>query len=294
MRTKLGALLSILGGFLIVAGLLAKFYAPDNLMKTPLDTDTTTALEGVAELSGEEVPVLAWSVTHSNSEQSDDDVIVFQNSSCLVKDEGGIEDCVSAEDPQDRLLSATLDNFATDRVTAVAVNDPDYLPAEAEEHEGLINKWPFEAKQETYTYWDSVSKTGVDAVFDRTEEVEGLELYVYTVSLSDVPIQITEDVPGTYDDDKEIWIEPLTGKIVNQIDSQTRYNTDGDAVLALELAFTEEQVAVFADEARESVDSLNLVRDTVPLIGLAAGIPLALIGLALTLFGRRKPEAEKA
>ncbi len=293
MRTKLGALLSILGGFLIVVGLLAMFYAPGSLMKTPLDTDTTTALDGVAELSGEEVPVLAWSVTHSNSEQSDDDVVVFQNSSCLVKDEGGIDDCISDDDPQDRLLSATVDNFATDRVTAVAVNDPEYLPAEAQEHEGLINKWPFEAKQETYTYWDSVSKAGVDAVFDRTEEIDGLELYVYKVSLSAVPIDLTEDVRGTYDDDKEIWIEPLTGSIVNQTDSQVRYGEDGEPALALELAFTDEQVAFNVADTQETVDSLNLIRKTVPLVGLGAGIPLALLGIALTVFGRRRSEPVK-
>lgn len=293
MRTKLGALLSILGGFLIVVGLLAMFYAPGSLMKTPLDTDTTTALDGVAELSGEEVPVLAWSVTHSNSEQSDDDVVVFQNSSCLVKDEGGIDDCISDDDPQDRLLSATVDNFATDRVTAVAINDPEYLPAEAQEHEGLINKWPFEAKQETYTYWDSVSKAGVDAVFDRTEEIDGLELYVYTVSLSGVPIDLTEDVRGTYDDDKEVWIEPLTGSIVNQTDSQVRYGEDGEPALALELAFTDEQVAFNVADTQETVDSLNLIRKTVPLVGLGAGIPLALLGIALTVFGRRRSEPVK-
>ncbi len=294
MRTKLGAVLSIVGGFLIVAGLLAKFYAPGHLMKTPLDVDNTTALAGVAELSGEELPVLAWSVTHTNSEQSDDEVVVWQNSSCLVKDEGGIDDCVSAKDPQDRLLSASTDNFATDRVTAVAVNDPEYLPAETEPHEGLVNKWPFESEKTTYDYWDSLTESTVDAVYDRTEDVDGLEVYVYTVSIADADIMITDDVPGTYDDDKEIWVEPLTGSIINQIDSQARYNEDGDTVLALDLAFTEEQIATMVADSKEQVDSLNLVRETVPRIGLAVGIPLALLGVGLTLFGRRKPEAEKA
>lgn len=294
VRTKLGALLSVLGGFLIVAGLLAMFYAPGSLMKTPLDVDSTRSLSGVGELSGEELPVKAWSVTRSNSEQSDDDVVVFQNSSCLVKDEGGIEECVSDEDPQDRLLSATVDNFATDRVTALAVDDPDYLPAEAEDHQGaLVNKWPFEAKQETYPYWDSVTRTAVDAEFDRVDEVEGLEVYVYSVSISDAPIEIVEGVPGTYDDDKEIWIEPLTGSIIHQIDSQARYDEDGEPVLALELEFTEEQVAANVADAKESRDSLNLVRETVPAVGLGAGIPLALIGLALTVFGRRQSEPTK-
>jgi len=293
VRTKLGALLSILGGFLIVVGLLAMFYAPGSLMKTPLDVDTTTALSGVGELSGEELPVKAWSVTHANSEQSDDDVVVWQNSSCLVKDEGGIDDCVSADDPQDRLVSATLDNFATDRVSALSINDPDYLPAEAKEHEGLVNKWPFEAQQETYPYWDGLVGGAVDAEFVRTEDIDGLELYVYAVTIRDAAIEITDGVPGTYDDDKEIWIEPLTGSIVNQTDSQTRYNEDGDAVIALELAFTEEQVAFNVEDSSDKADSLNLIRKTVPLVGLGAGIPLALLGLGLTLWGRRRSEPVK-
>lgn len=294
VRTKLGALLSIVGGFLIVAGLLAMFYAPGSLMKTPLDADTTTALAGTGELSGEELPVKAWSVTHSNSEQSDDEVVVFQNSSCLVKDEGGIDGCVSDEDPQERLLSATVDNFATDRVTALAVNDPDYLPAEAVDHQGaLVNKWPFEAEQTTYPYWDSVTRTAVDAEFERVDEVEGLEVYVYSVTIDDAPIEIAEGVPGTYDDDKEIWIEPLTGAIIHQIDSQTRYDEEGEPVLSLDLAFTDEQVATNAADSQESVDSLNLVRSTMPMVGLGAGIPLALIGLALTILGRRESQSAK-
>ena len=109
-------------------------------------------------------------------------------------------------DPQERLLSASTDNFATDRRTAEAVDDPKYLPPSAEDKEGLINKWPFEAEKKTYQYWDGFAGEAVDATYDRTEDVDGLETYVFKVQVSDAPIEVTDGVQGTYSTDREIWI----------------------------------------------------------------------------------------
>lgn len=292
MRKKVGTTLSVLGGFLVLVALLGMFYAPGPLMKTPLDVDNTTDLSGTGQLGGESTPVKAFSVTYTDSEKSDDDVVVWVNSSCLVVDEGDIDGCVSADDPEERLLSATTDNFATDRYTALAVNDPKYLPAEAEEHEGLVNKWPFESEKKTYPYWDNLVGDTVDAVYDRTEEVLGLETYVYKVSISDAPIEITDGVPGTYDDEKEIWVEPVTGAIVDQSDSQVRYGEDGEEALALELSFTDEEVEESVDDAEANASKLNLVTKTVPLIGFVVGIPMALIGIALLVMTRRNEKDE--
>lgn len=290
MRNKAGTALSVIGAFLIVVALMGMFYAPNHLFKTPLDVNTVTDLSGVGELGDESLPVKAWNTNLVDSEKSDSEVAVFIQSSCLVKDEGEIDECVSADDPEERLLSATTDNFATDRVTAEALNDPKYLPAEAEPHEGVINKWPFEAEKKTYPYWDSVTKTAVDAVYDRTEEIDGLETYVYRVSIADAPIELAEGVPGTYDDEKEIWVEPLTGSIVDQVDSQVRYDDGGEPALSLELSFTDEEVAEKVDEAESKSSLLRLATWTVPLIGFIVGIPLALAGTALLVLGRRKEE----
>jgi hypothetical protein len=43
-------LLGFLGGFLVMVALLAQFYAPGQLMRTPLDVDSTTRLSGEAAL----------------------------------------------------------------------------------------------------------------------------------------------------------------------------------------------------------------------------------------------------
>ena len=292
MRKGLGIGLTVLGAFLVALAILAQFWAPGQLMKTPLDTDSTTLLDGTAELSNgdggtDEFPVKAFSVTHADSERSDSDVIVFQNSSCLVKDEGDIDECVSADDPQERLISASTDDFATDRRTAEAVDDPKYLPPSAESKEGLVNKWPFEAEKKDYQYWDGYAGQAVDAVYDGTADVDGLEVYVYKISVSDAPIELSDGVPGTYSTEREIWIDPTTGAIINQFETQDRLDEDGNTFLSLDYGFTDEQIAGNAEDAKSNSSSLNLVTKTVPLIGWIVGIPALLIGIALQLMRRR-------
>jgi hypothetical protein len=292
MRKGFGIGLTVLGGFLVALAVLAQFWAPGQLMKTPLDTDSTTLLDGTAELSDgaggtNEFPVKAFSVTRADSERSDSDVIVFQNSSCLVKDEGEIDECVSATDSQERLISASTDNFATDRRTGVAVDDPKYLPPSAEAKNGLVNKWPFEAEKKTYEYWDGFAGEAVDATYDRTENVDGLEVYAYKISVSDVPIELSDGVPGTYATEREIWIDPTTGAIVNQFESQERLDEDGNTFLALDYGFTDEQIAGNVEDAKSNSTSLNLLTETVPLIGWIVGIPALLVGVALQLMRRR-------
>jgi hypothetical protein len=286
--------LAFLGGFLVVVAILAQFYASGQLMKTPLDVDNTTDLSGVVELSNGSkmvsTPVKATSITHVDSAKSDDDVVVWVNSSCLVKDEGDVGNCVSADDPQDRLIQATTDNFATDRVDALAVNDPKYLPADAQPHEGLVNKWPFESEKKTYPYWDSTLGKPVDAVYDRTDEVAGVEVYVYKITITDEPVELAEGVRGTYSADKEIYAEPLTGALLNQVEHREQYTTDGKPFLVLDLAFTDEEQKETADDTAEKADQLNLLTKTVPVVGYAVGIPVLLIGLALMFLGSRTPE----
>lgn len=292
MRKGFGIGLTVLGGFLITLAILAQFWAPGRLMKTPLDTDSLTLLDGTAQLSDgtggtNEFPIKAFSVTRADSDRSDSDVVVFQNSSCLVKDEGEIDECVSASDPEDRLLSATTDNFATDRRDAMAVDDPKYLPPSAESKEGLVNKWPFEAEKKTYPYWDGYAQSAVEATYDRVETVDGLDTYVFKSVVAPVPFEVADGVQGTYSTDKEIWIDPTTGAIVNQFEHQERLDGDGNPFLILDFGFTDEQIAANAADSKTNASSLNLIKNTVPLIGWIIGIPALLIGIALFLMRRR-------
>ncbi|MEO6512188.1 MAG: DUF3068 domain-containing protein [Nocardioides sp.] len=286
-----------LGGFLVMLAILAKFYAPGQLMKTPLDVDSTTNAAGMATLGDATSPeaVKGTQLTRADSAKSDGDVVVFVSSSCLIFDRDDAPACVNADDPDQRLISAGVDNFATDRVTALAVNDPKYLPPDAAPHEGLQNKWPFDVEKKTYPYWDDTANQVVDAEYEGTETVDGIEAYKFHAVISDTPIEVTDGVQGTYSKDTTIWIEPVTGSFVNLSYHMEQKTDDGANFITLDLAYTDDEVADSVSDAKSSRDKLNLIRDTVPLIGLIAGIPLLLIGLFLTArgnSGRTKEVAE--
>ncbi|MBD3925922.1 DUF3068 domain-containing protein [Nocardioides cavernae] len=295
MRKVIAAVLVGLGSFLLVAALTVVLWGGDAVKKTPLDTDSVTNLSGTADklnpASGdvESLQVKAASVTKADAELSDDDVVVFVNTTCLVIDEGDTPQCVDESD--DRLVSASSDVFATDRRTAEAVNDPQYVPPSAEEKSGLVNKWPFDAEKKDYTYWDGMLGEAVDATYDGTETLEGLETYKYHVLVEEESAEVVEGIDGVYSQDKFIWIDPTTGSIVNQTQHEVRELEDGSPLLDMQLAFTDEQVEANVADAKDNGRSLDLLTKTLPLIGFIGGAIALLAGLFLFLRGRRDTTA---
>ena len=293
MKSKwLGLVLIGLGAFLVVAAVMAQVWAPGVVKRTPIDVNEQTNLAGNAQKFDPTTgklksdPIYAVIITKADSNASDDNVVVFAQTTCVVVDDGSSPHvCVDDKDP--RLISAEIDVFAADRKTGLAVNDPKYLPADAVPHEGLVNKWPFDAQKKTYPYWDTVLGKSVDAVYDRTAEVRGLKTYVYKVTTKDAPIEIAPGIKGTYDSVKQIYVEPRTGAVINQTEDQQRYLQDGSKVLDLQLEFTDAQQAKFAKKVGDQLDQLDLLLTTVPIVGYAVGIPLLLIGFALVFLRRR-------
>ena len=289
MRKNVGIIMLGLSGFLLLVAFMAVVWAPDKAERTPLDVNTTTYLSGEAgklntstgEL--EENPVKATSITKIDSNASDDKVGVWVQTSCLVIDDGSTPDCVDGNDP--RLISADADVFATDRVSGLAVNGAKYLPPEATPHDGLVNKFPFDTEKKSYPYWDGTVGAAVDAVYDSTVEIDGVETYKFVITIEDAGIDIAEGLPGTYDDVKEIYVEPRTGAMINQVDDQQRYLDDGTMVLDLQLAFTDEQVDQFVRDANDNIGQLDLLGRTVPLIGFIGGGLALIVGLLLALRG---------
>jgi len=278
----------------VAIGLLAQYYVGNALLKTPLNVDEIIHVDGTAQVPNakgkiQDTPVLAWSVYHVDTSLSDSKVVSFQNSQCLVKDIGNPTGCVSSDDPQDRLLSATTDDYATDRRTAESVNDPKYLPAGAIPHSGVINKWPFLAEKKTYTYWDDSLQKGVEATYAGTDEVDGHEVYVYDVQVPKTKMDVAEGIKGYYTDDKQLYVDQLTGSVINQVEHQVRTDLEGNPVIDLHIAFTDDQVQTLVDEANDNGKQLKVIRTWVPIVGYALGVPFFLIGLFLTVRNRRKP-----
>lgn len=299
MRKVLPVLLVTVGSFLVVVAIVALTWVPGQVERTPLDTDNTTHLSGTAGVfSGgdtlDEGPVLAWSGNAVDSKASDDDNVVFNTSLCLVHDEGGIDSCVDDTDPEGRLISAETSQFVADRHTAMTVDNGDYLPADAPQLEGLQNKWPFNAEKKTYPVWDDIVGAAVDADYLGEEKIDGLKVYKYEYNTTADGVLLVGDITGTYTATYTFYIEPRTGSIINQVVHQERVADNDTPLLDLDLAFTDDQVKKNVDDANEALSTLRLLEDIVPVVGLAVGIPLILIGLALLFIARRNRSGTRA
>jgi hypothetical protein len=278
-----------LGGFLLVLAVLAVAYAPGVVKKTPLDVDTTTIYEGQAAkldpLTGAFDMKPAYAVRHTmaDSKRSSDDTIVFQENSCAVFDTGGAKECVNGNDPD--LITASIDIFAEDRVTAEAVADKN-LPPDAVPHKGLVNKFPFDAEKKTYQMWDGDVGDAVPTEYVGEKTLFGLETYEYSYTVKDVPIEIGEGITGTYDNVVNVWVDPKTGSIVKSGQHQQQYLDDGTPVADVTLLSNDASVKKAVDEAKTNGNMLTLLLTVVPIIGFVGGILCLLGGLALTLRDR--------
>jgi hypothetical protein len=293
MRRLVGPVMTCAGAFLVAIGLFAQFYMGTALLKTPLNVDEVIHVDGNAQVPDDkgkiqQTPVLAWSTYHVNTSLSDSKVVSFQNSQCLVKDIDDPTGCVSSDDPQDRLLSATTDDYATNRRTAESINDPKYLPAGAIPHSGVINKWPFLSQKKTYTFWDDGTQKGVPATYAGTSKLDGHEVYVYDVKVPKTKIEVAQGVKGYYTDDKQVYVDEMTGSVLNQVEHQVRTDLQGNPVIDLHIKFTDSQIQKLVNEARDNGKQLTVIRTIVPIVGYVVGVPVFLIGLFLTLRARRR------
>lgn len=301
MRKWLGWLLVFLGVFALTAAILLRFYALDELKRTPLTVESVTKLTGTADRLNPETgetelfDIKISSVTETDDGASTDEVAVFVNTLCVVRDEPGTPDCVESTEaePDDRLVTASTDVFATDRKTALAIDGDrmeQYLPAEAVAHDGLVNKWPFDAQKKDYLYWDGLLGRAVTADYAGTDTIDGLEVYVYEVNVDEAQAEVVPDVDGLYSTDKTIMVDPVTGSIISQQQHEVRTLENGDPLIELRAAFTDEQVSSNVEDAEEGGGQLQLIGTTIPLVAGIAGVLLIVGGVLLILRSRRAQE----
>ena len=288
MRRIIGLVLLGLAGFLVMTAVLALVYVPGQVKKTPLDTDSYTRLTGNASAlpSGDGAPVKALSHTVADGKKSDGDVVVFDTFTCLITDPNGdAPDCVDDTDPDKRLVTATTDRFATDRKTAMAVNDKKYI-GDAKPHEGLVNKFPFGVEKKTYPFWDGLLGRAVDANFEGEEKVNGWDTYKFVIDVADEPAEISNGIQGTYSSLKSMWIDPRTGAIQKQTEQQVRKLDNGTTVLDLDFGFTDKTIAANIKDAKANDSKLGLV-EKLPWIAGLLGLLSGAVGFFLWNGARR-------
>ena len=162
------------------------------------------------------------------------------------------------------------------------LNDTKYVGSDTVPHEGLYNKFPFDAQKKTYKIWDTVTKMGVDATYVGSEKLDGLEVYKYHVDVSADNAEILPDIQGSYTDDSTYYVEPKTGAIVNRVDKQQRLIDGKSLVLQLDIRLTDKALADKIHDTKSDISHLRLATLILPIIAYVLGLLFLVGGILLT------------
>jgi len=325
---KFGIFVLGLGAFVLVLGLLSKFYMYDRLAVVPLNQTTTSTSETLPGADAEyldvdndltitngplrSVRVVTGDVDLSKeaSDELDEDVAVWNSYVCTDTPDF---DCSGTETP----LAGSNDTVAFQRNTAETVRwsgNVNEASGETTEDpfEGLYFKFPFDTQKKTYDFWDGTLKKAMPAEFEEETEIDGLKVYKFVQTID--PVKSGEiSVPGNlangdadetitadriYSNVRTLYVEPTTGAIIKGGEAQDSYlEVDGErgaTTTKATLEYTEDYVAENVDEYKSKAKLLNLINSTIPLVGTILGLVLILVGALLIARGRREDEDETA
>ena len=315
MRRGIGIVLIGLGVFLAVLGILLRVTVVPAVAKAPLSPGedsggvTQTDHSGVAaKLFDPATLTERRDVAVKATRYTRGDVPASQTQEALSQDLAVYDTFQRVEDEAGVVVTADTARFAFNRVTSELSNCCGAnLDGENVEMSGIVPlKFPMFTQQQTYPYFDTSLNRGVDAVFQGEEEIEGLPVYKFLVTVE--PTQIgTLEVPGDlvgsplpsyvapryYANTLILFIEPTTGAIVKGESDQlqTLRGPDGtdqvtiiDAVIGTDTA----QVSKYVEEVKPLAALINLLNNTAPLVAVLAGLLLLIIGILLVAIRGRQ------
>ena len=233
MRRFLGPVLVGLGVFLVIGGLLLRFYAYPRLAVAPIDQNSVTKLEatGANIFDTTALKPLTTDLAVQNktvgdvkaSEEQGDNVRVWVGSTSIRSSDGTVR-------------SRSTERTAFDATSAEAVNCCGNFEESTDgqrdpvKREGLVFKFPFATEKKTYQVWDDSVGSATPATFVKETKIDGLTVYEFQQTIDRVKVG-TRQVPASlvggtgtgnvegdnmYALDKQIFVEPVTGAIIDQ------------------------------------------------------------------------------
>ena len=308
MRRLLGPILVGIGAFLVVTGLLARFYAYPALAVAPIDQNSVTKLEAkdatILDLSTLKQVTTDMSVVNKTvgdvpaSEDAGDNTRVWTGTTSYRDEIGNIR-------------SRSAERYAFDAHTGAAINCcggfEETTDGEREEvkRSGQISKYPFGTEKKDYKFWDATLGQAVTTKFVKEDEIQGLKVYEFKY---EVPVTVvgTREIPASlvgetgdaieadiqYSTTTQHWVEPTTGVVIDRVsDTQNTLARDGEVLITTSggvFSYTDEQVKDNVDEYKGKASSLQAVHTTVPFVGAILGLLLILGGVLLSRRNRNE------
>lgn len=323
----LACILVGLGAFLLAVAILIPTYTVGKLEKTPLDLEVTTIAEGSGSVLNSQALLAGKAEVNTNvplvsqryvttEDPANADVVTLQAGQTLRRTD---------KQGDTGLLSAIVDRSTVDRKTSMPTNDPvgtiqtqPNQPAEEVPRDGLQYKFPFNAEQKSYPYFDLSARATQDINFVEETEINGLKVYHYNQTIEPVDLSKVVNSPtnkltlpaeawgvpgGTlpvtmtrwYTNVRDLWVEPETGVVVKGQEQLHQYYARNKArpeidVLKVELPFNEETIEYQVQQARDGMDKISTFGRTVPIIAGILGLIALIAGIILGLRGGKGPQ----
>jgi hypothetical protein len=300
-----------LGAFLLAGALAVRLFLEPALVKLPLDQTASPTADGTdvdwfdlsaaKQLRGLDADVRQEVQGDPGSEAAGDDVAVWNFGSTVTSTDG-------------TLLNAGTYRVCIDRREAVAVEcDVDHVDYDDDVNvEGLTLTFPFGTDQRDYDVFNSTTRQSFPATFEGEEELGGLDVYRFQVSIPETVIRST-DVPaalvgsnaaGTvtadivYSNERTIWVEPTSGVIVTSEESPVTVLRGPDGrtaatILAGTFAGSQETIADGVERADGIRGQITMVKTVLPLALAALGLLVLIIGTVLVRRGSRTTGAHR-
>jgi Porin PorA len=211
----------------------------------------------------------------------------------------------------DELISADQSRIALDRYTGTALDWSGQCYTDTEgkpclpgsvSYSGQVYSFPFGTEKKTYQYYDLSLGKALPINYRGTDEVEGLTAYRFEQVIPEQPITMpAESVngllgifsPGSasgtvlYRGSRTVWVEPVTGSIVDIRDDSRRLliSDTGVQTVLFQAVFryTPDTRRTIAEVTADGYLAISMLGTYVP-IGLAAlGVGLMIWGYRLTL-----------
>nr|WP_296769987.1 DUF3068 domain-containing protein [Rhodococcus sp. (in: high G+C Gram-positive bacteria)] len=320
-----------LGAFLLVAAILIPTYTVSRLEKTPLDLEVTTVSDGTGSVLNAASLAAGRAVVDQNvnlvsqrfvtvEDPSNSDEMTLQAGQTLRRTD---------KQGDTGLLTASVDRVTIDRVTSMPVENPvgtiqiqGDKPAEEVAHTGLQYKFPFNAEQKSYPYFDINARATKDIDFVEETEINGTKVYKYEQTVGPVDLSGVVNLPTNkvtlpastwgveggdtpvtmtryYENTRSVWVEPETGVVVKGEEQIHQYysRTAGTAevdVLNAPITFDENTIEYQIQQAKDGQDKLSLFGRTIPIIAGILGVIALIAGVILGLRGGRGSNGQPA
>lgn len=340
MRRAFSLILLALGVFAVAGAVLLPTYVKPELAKVPLNQDSTSTLEGKAS------KVLAVTTVDGKTETEIRENADLRATAHVVANFSPPEMregtdvavwllAVSVVDTSDNtVVSASKRQVCFDRRTAEGYVPPSgdqeskcsdkssfvtkleekpekvgEKPKEVLEYKpqpGLNFKFPFGTEQKDYQVYDDNTGRAVQAKFEGTDEIKGVEVYKFVQQVPDTKVS-TKQVPGSlvgvdqdtveagqfYRGTVTSWIEPATGIQVKQEQQshqelRSAANPVPTVVFDGKLTFTDKTIDTMVAQVDENKGKLDFIGSTGPIVfGVVGAVFLA---LGVFLLTKRRPE----